>query len=285
MLVCPILAALLLASAPACWGQSLAARLNRDGFPLAVGNRWEYAALATYATQSLDPPGPLDQVSWQVEVAWEVVARESVLGEEAYRLDITHRTVSGPDSGQVATGQSWFAMRGDTLFGTASRGTGGLDPVVAQLFKPVSDPDPPYPWGVASLVFPLEVGASWPYHPPGRGDEKAVEALEPVELPTGRVEAFRVVRLFQPPAPGFSLRSEQWFNALGLVRLRHQEISRSPQTDEQGSEIGEAVATHTVEMDLVRLVLADGTAVPGASWGAVKSTRRREPAAPDRQGR
>lgn len=118
-------------------GQSLSEQLNRDGFPLAVGSRWEYAAVAANRVEFFETQDVVHEVHWQVDVVWEITAREQVLGDDAYRLEVTHRTVSGPDSGMVATGQTWFSMRGDTLWGLASRDIAGLNPVVAQLFKPV----------------------------------------------------------------------------------------------------------------------------------------------------
>ncbi len=254
-------------------GQSLTDELNQSGFPLAVGNRWEYDAEALFRVEVFETQEVVSEDQWRLEVAWEITAREQVLGEEAYRFEITHRTVSGPDSGMVATGNTWFSVRGDTLWGLATRDIGGLLPV-AQLFKPVAEPDPPHPWGAAALVFPLEVGASWPFQPPGGGDDKRVEQVEQVDLPMGTMEAFRVVREFLPPVVGFSLRSEQWFNAVGLLRLYHQEIAIAPLTDELGNELGDGTTIHRVEMDLVRFELADGTAVANRTWGEVKSSSR-----------
>lgn len=262
----------LVALAASAHAQSLTEQLNRDGFPLAVGNRWEYAAAGAHRVEFFESQEVVSEQQWRVEVVWEIIAREQVLGEDAYRFDVTHRTISGPDSGRAATGQTWFSVRGDTLWGLASRDIGGLNPAAAQLFKPVAETDPPNPWGVASLVLPLEVGASWPFQPPGGGDEKTVAAVETVDLPIGQMEAFRVLREFLPPAVGFSRRSEQWFNALGMVRLRHEEITIAPLTDELGNELGDGTTVDRVEMDLIRFELADGTAVANRTWGEVKSS-------------
>lgn len=265
---------LLLALPTVARGESLTDQLNRNGFPLTVGNRWEYVADAAHTVELVDTQKLVAEIRWRVEVRWEIAAREGVFGEDAYRFDVTHRTASGPDSGLVATGQTWFTMRGDTLWGLASRDIGGLNPAVAQLFKPLADAAPPTLWGVASLAFPLEVGASWPFSGPGGGDDKTVEAVETVVLPFGGVEAFRVVRHFLPPVVGFSLRSQQWFNALGMVRLRHESIAMAPLTDEQGMELGSGRSTDTVHMDLVRYTLTGHTPVAFDSWGAVKSIAR-----------
>ena len=73
-------------------------RLNENGFPLAVGNRWNYQVSASRF--SINPD---ETCAFEAEAIWEIVAREQVLGQETFRFVTTHRFFSGPDSGFVAT--------------------------------------------------------------------------------------------------------------------------------------------------------------------------------------
>ena len=77
-------------------------RLNENGFPLAVGNRWNYQVSASRF--SINPD---ETYAFEAEAIWEIVAREQVLGQEAFRFVTTHRFFSGPDSGSVATAETW----------------------------------------------------------------------------------------------------------------------------------------------------------------------------------
>ena len=237
--------------------------LNEHGFPLAIGNRWNYEVSASRV--SVDPD---DTYAFEAEAVWEIVAREQVLGQEAFRFLTTHRFLSGPDSGSVATAETWFAMQEDTLRALASRDVGGLNPSDAQLFKRAFlDGDEPDPWDVITLVLPLSVGSSWRFGVFGDADRKVVEAEEAISVPAGDFDTFRVVRTIE----GIGLRSEQWFAAIGLVKMRSEILFTHNRTNERGEPIGEVTESAVTEMELRSFHLAGAsTAVTHHSWGQIK---------------
>ena len=250
-------------------------------FPLAVGNHWEYhvAAIKT-STDPMDLP----TVSWQAKVVWDIIAREQVFGQDAFRVGTIQHFISGPDSGKVAVMESWFKASGDTLQAVGSRSSGrvGLDPVFVQLTKPVAQEENEIgDWHFVSLVYPLAVDKAWRteqmFVDPERGDSdiKTVEAWEEVTVPGGMFEAFRVVYNLQ--FPGIAVRLEQWFAPEGIVRMRGiQTSSDLPLTDERGNLIGQDIETElTWEMELERFELFDPlTSVETITWGEIKSYRR-----------
>jgi hypothetical protein len=243
------------------------AELNQDKFPLAVGNRWEYRATTSW---NLDNPETFPGYTSETEVVWEITARETVLGQEAYRFEITHRFLAGPDSGAVRTGQTWFAMSGDTLRSVAAINTGGFEPGTAQLFKPVVQEEEPFPWNIISLIFPLSVGQSWDF---GAGffenDTKVVETEERVLVPAGEFETFKVVRLVEFENSTDHIRTEQWFASVGLVKMKDEQILTT--TVEPGDDPSEGNHRVLAEMELHSFHLAgESTAIERKSWGQIK---------------
>ncbi|MYI64036.1 MAG: hypothetical protein F4105_20720 [Gemmatimonadetes bacterium] len=179
---------------------------------MAVGNLWEYHITASFKID--------DEFfdAFESEAIWEIVAREEILGQEAFRFEITHRYLSGTDS-TVAIAQRWFTMREDRLLAVASRGDFRV-PHSAQLFKVVQEDDA-NPWNITTLVFPLAVGQSWEFGadlPDIDSNYKVVEAREAQEVPAGEFETFRVVHLQE--GPGTNSSTEQWFAAIGLIKMR-----------------------------------------------------------------
>ena len=75
-------------------------RLNVQGFPLAVGNNWVYEL-----NGSIAPPDSSSDFNYTRKVAadWEIVAKDTVLGQEAFHFETTHHFPEGPDEGQVST--------------------------------------------------------------------------------------------------------------------------------------------------------------------------------------
>ncbi|MFC1525612.1 hypothetical protein ACFL6X_02255 [Candidatus Latescibacterota bacterium] len=219
-------------------------QLNRSGFPLKVGNVWEYDATVSHE----DMTEAQSSYSTATAARLEIIAEDQVFDESAYRLRITHIQHS---IGDTIVAHSWFAVRGDSLLGLATAGNiGGLDPLNAQLLKPVAqnDDDEPTEWGALSLVFPLATGRSWDFLPFGGlfdSDTKTVEGKERVSVPAGRYGCYHVVR--RVDEPGFHLRTEQWFGPVGLVRLR----SLAETLDSQG----QLLARTTEAMDLVSVIL------------------------------
>ena len=245
------------------------AEFNQNGFPLAVGNRWEYRATSTWNPDNRED---LSRYTTLTDVTWEITAREIVLGQEAYCFEITHRFLAGPDSGAVRTARTWFAMDGDTLRSVASINTGGLEPLMAQLHKPVVQEDEPDSWDIISLIFPLYAGQSWDF---GTGffekDIKVVEAEEMVSVPAGEFETFRVVRIVE--AEGVNVRTEQWFSTVGVVKMRDQEILEQDRLGEGGEALEKFTNRGTAAMELARFHLVRGsTAVEWKSWGQIKDS-------------
>ena len=73
-------------------------------------------------------------------------------------------------------------------------------------------------------------------------------------MPAGEFETFRVVRVVEDP--GVSIRTEQWFAAVGLVRMRDRQVFTQPLTNELGELVGEFTDGETAEMELQRFSLA-----------------------------
>ena len=264
---CLLLVALILLSSNPLHAQSLD-QLNQNGFPLAVGNLWEYHITASFKIED-EPIG-----GFETEAIWKIVAREEVLGQEAFRFEITHRYLSGSDS-TVAIAETWFAMRGDSLLSVASRGDLGRVPHSAQLFKVVQEDDA-NPWNITTLVFPLAVGQSWEFGtglPDIDSDYKVVEARETQEVLAGEFETFRVVHIQE--GSGINSRTEQWFAAIGLVKMRFFSLHTQRRLDERGKDIGEFTFQENTETKLVRFHLArEPTTIEQRSWGQLKKSSR-----------
>ena len=233
-----------------------------------MGNRWEYHVTGSFESSIKELPS----YDFETEVTWEIVAREEVLGQDAFRFETIQRFLSGPDSSTVAIAETWFTFRGDSLLSVASSGDiGFFQPPSVQLGKVVRDD--PDPWKITSLIFPLIVGQSWDF---GAGlfesDYKVVEARETQVVPAGEFETFRVVRIVEDPGHRRNLREEQWFAAVGLVKkMRSSYLSSQKRFDEDGEQIGESTWEQNAEMELVSFHLAGmPTTVELRSWGRTK---------------
>ena len=206
-------------------------------FPLAVGNRWVYAARSSW-TDQLNQEFSAEE---ETEVILEITAEEEVLGQKAFRLEITHHLKSKRDTVRART---WFAMVGDSLIGLASAGDlGSLEPLYGQLFKPVVQEEPEG-WGIVALVFPLKEGKSWSLL---RSSEdasstffaerrKIVKGKEQISVPAGEYDTFKIVDDLKGIK---SLKGEiaQWFSPVGLVKYEEDTKSYGIPTDEQGMPI------------------------------------------------
>lgn len=239
---------------------------NSARFPLVVGNRWEYHVIAT---QQFSDPASSQNASWESKVTWEIMAREIVLNQNTFRFQTTHQILSGPDSGTIATVETWFTMRGDTLQAVASRGYTDANPVTTQLFKPVvQEEEDPYEWHYISLVFPLSKGKSWNTensnivgNESGLTDVKVVEAQEVVSVPAGVFETFKVIQELKWKTQSI-LTTEQWFSSIGMVKMRSIE-----RIDDESL---------IAEMELERFQLHDPpTAIEETGWGRLKSGQSR----------
>jgi hypothetical protein len=204
-------------------------------FPLAVGNRWVYAARSSW----IDKLNQEFSAEEETEVILEITAEEEVFGKKAFRLEITHHLKSKQDTVRART---WFAMVGDSLIGLGSAGDlGSLEPLYGQLFKPVVQEEPTG-WGVVALVFPLKSGKSWSLLLPS-GDaplfadrRKMVEGKEQISVPAGEFDTFKIVDDLKG-VNGLKGEIAQWFSTAGLVKYEEDIKSYGIQTDEQGVPI------------------------------------------------
>lgn len=218
-------------------------RLNKSRFPLKVGNQWTYAVSAERTVLSDQQVDIHEQ--WKTRVVWEIEAQEEVLGVMAFRINTTYRFLSGPDSGKTVSGQTWFAMKGDTLKAVASENIGEFDPLVAQLFKSSHEAETTQdPWNVNVLVFPLEVGNSWDFT---KGlfpaDTKTVAAIDKINTTAGEFQAFRVVR--EITAPDIQVITKQWFTSVGVVEVEDDETFVMQAIDAEGNVLDRTITVKT----------------------------------------
>ncbi|MBT4496865.1 MAG: hypothetical protein HOC74_04050 [Gemmatimonadetes bacterium] len=239
-------------------GSGIAEWEKADGarFPLAVGNRWVYAARSSW----IDQLNQEFSTAEETEVILEITAEEEVFGQKAFRLEITHHLKSKRDTVRART---WFAMVGDSLIGLGSAGDiGRLEPLYGQLFKPVVQGESTG-WGAVALVFPLKTGKSWSFLRKG-GDvsplaerRKIVKGKEQISVPAGEFDTFRVVDDLKG-VEGQRGEITQWFSTAGLVKYEEDIKSYGIQTDEQGVPIEgqEQLLNQSISsMELVEVVL------------------------------
>jgi len=219
-------------------------KLNKFGFPLAVGNQWVYHAEAEETLISSDTT----VTRYNSEIIWKITAKERVLGVDAFRIETTQHFLSGPDSSKSIIVLSWFAAEGDTLRAIASGPEGGRISGAFQLHKisVLSDQDEPDEWPINVLVFPLKVGKEWWYFPQGHElqevlGKKIVEAVDKISVPAGNFEAFRIVWSIIPDeAEDNKYLTIQWFTSVGMARVTEKiECKYQQQYDENGNLIDE----------------------------------------------
>lgn len=190
-------------------------------FPLAVGNTWVYRSAADRMTISA---GDTTREAATGDVTWTITARETILGIDAYRMQITQHVLSGPDSGKTFTFNDWYAEQDSVLLAVANEDTATQAPfTMAQLFKPASPSNEISDWGVTVLVYPLTTGREWCFLPQDEYDKKVVEARETIDVRGRRFDTFRIVRNVDTRSHPGSLMSvvltcTQWFSSVGLVK-------------------------------------------------------------------
>src|ERR1043166_3659568 len=224
----------------------------RSSYPLAVGNRWDYAIhgqAVIITSAGPQPPGTFDE-PWRAEIigTLHVGARDYLLQQES------NPEIVRP-AGPVVS--SAFRMRQDrdglfeldTQFYPGGIGSeaDGAAPLAAELSAYVERTVPDAGQRAAFLRAAARL-ATPARRPPHRA--RSVLAREPLLLPAGAFNAWRIrgtSELFGPTD-----RVTFWYAGAGLVRIRvHAE---SPATDETGNVIGRAVFDSDQRLTQVRLV-------------------------------
>jgi hypothetical protein len=226
-------------------------QLNTAGFPLAVGNWWEYAVTSQVVVDTLGAGTGTTNI--EARVTWLVEELDSVLGEEAYRLASTFNYLAGPDSGSTRTVYTWFRVKDDTLKAHASGDISGLSLPEAQLHRPATSRSSAdtlattmHDWNTNVLVYPLSVGASWTYaNWMTQLGHKVVEAKEGVTVPALSADAYLVVRGHTGEDATWSVR--QWFSSIGIVKMEYS--FDGPNIDRHG--VTDAMVTTTMTMKLL----------------------------------
>ncbi len=193
-------------------------------FPLAIGNEWVYRCSYSRVSESASDTTSESSTG---EITWKIAAFEEILGQEAYRMEVTQRVTSGPDSGNVFTFNTWYAERDSMLVATANESTAGHAPFsFGQLHKRTIPKSEIYPWGITVLKYPLSMGAEWQFSNLYASDTKKVEARDRITVNGREFDTVRVVRNLDldtiGSVPGkdrpFHSVTTQWYAPEGLVK-------------------------------------------------------------------
>jgi hypothetical protein len=204
--------------------------LNTAGFPMTVGNQWEYAVTKQHIIQTNPAYADIaynDTTTVEARVTWRIEGIDSVFVPAAYRMITATEYLSGPDSGTSMLAHKWFTVEADTLREVAhiSQNGHGLPEVLLQRPASESVTQSSSLARYRVLVYPLEVGAEWSYD--GSAHKKVVEARERISVPAGRIDAFRVMRddrpTLLPQVEGYTNHGTttwQWFSSVGVAKMR-----------------------------------------------------------------
>ena len=174
-----------------------------DFYPLDPGNRWHYRASLLRRVHHAD--GTTEVLTDDhFEIATELTCIDTS-GGIPYQVE---RTIESFANG--TSGQAWSVYRqdGDGLWATA---LGVLDPCGQGLSSPGT--------GDRKLAYPLRPGASWVVREGFFPVVATVEALEVLDLPVGRVPAWRIrldrPGLYEPERD----HSHVWYGRVGFLQL------------------------------------------------------------------
>jgi hypothetical protein len=239
----------------ACGSSNVPTRYRGDlfdqGYPLKIGNRWEYAFGVTdeFITTNRDLEEEIVPVTFSGIQIWEVAAIDTIDGQAAFRIDINSQVLSGEQGrifsygreGKESNSSTWLAVRGDTLVQVMS--------TVSQLdegfsMKPVQSAQT-----VVLLVLPLRLGASWPLSP-GRFSpfSRTVLRVENVTVGSSQLQAFRLSTA-NPLAKLW--REEHWYGAPGLVRYSRESEIVLRRNDELGNPLEDEILSTTFVAELI----------------------------------
>ena len=217
-------------------------------FPLNVGNKWIYHV----TVEQEDSVSITGMKINELEVTCEITEQQRVYNTDSYRIDSVHRVISGPDSGQVETTQEWYAVKEDTLWAVANDGTSPWLTVLHKYSMFENTNEISY-WGVNVLVYPLEIGKEWEFSRVGDIGHKKVENFETINVPEGKIKAFKIVRELEwvPTSVSIDIVKgsyfifNQWFSSIGLAKMTHESYDYSIR-DEWGN--GKKIFSETMEL-------------------------------------
>lgn len=223
-----------------------------QGYPLKVGNTWEYSVGVRDGITMYDEEFGADSslVEFSTHQVWEVAAVDTVDGEEAFRIDITSRVIDGEEGRFFTYGQKdkesrnskWLAVRGDTIveiMNTAMQLDEGFT------MKPLQSSSN------ILLVTPLRLGLSWASSR-GSSPSRSVLEVENVSVPAGRFQALRV-RTANPFVEVWQER--HWYGEPGLIKyslLTERQVSHE---DQRGNPLEDQTLRTTVVSELLSFEL------------------------------
>ncbi len=218
-----IAAALLSAILCGCFGDSSTGPDKESDirFPFAIGNEWVYRCAYTYNDMTADDT---THESGTEEATWRIAALEYTRGVMAYRMEITQKATSGPDSGKSITYSNWYADNDSMLVAVANEwieGKGKFQHI--ELYKTANPLGEISGWNVTVLHYPLARGSQWRFSNFMESDFKKVESRERITVNGREYDTFRVVRNlegFSNNTPPFHYvdTNTQWFAPEGLVK-------------------------------------------------------------------
>jgi len=190
-------------------------------FPFAVGNEWMYRCTHTFTTMTADDT---TQESGTEEATWRIAALENIGGRMAYRMEISQKITSGPDSGKSITYSNWYADSDSMVVAVASElveGKGKYQSV--QLYKTANPFGEISGWNVTVLRYPLACGSQLRFSKLMESDFKKVESRERITVNGREYDAFRIVRNLEgysnnTPPVHYVDTIIQWFSPEGLIK-------------------------------------------------------------------
>jgi hypothetical protein len=190
-------------------------------FPLDIGNTWVYHCAYDYSTIAA---GDTTHDSGKEEATWRIAALEEVRGQMAYRMEISQKMTSGPDSGKSITYSNWYVDHDSTLVALASEFVEGKGSFQDTYLSKISYPQGEInDWSVTVLRYPLTLGSEWRFSSLRESDFKKVESRERIIVNEREYDTFRIVRDFDgmsdnTPPIHFIYATTQWFAPEGLVK-------------------------------------------------------------------
>jgi hypothetical protein len=246
-------------------------------YPLAVGNRWDYALhsrVEIFPTEG-EPSATQGQALWSAQIVGTAISgnvthfllaegdpRTSFPPPALYFIrqdqdglyEVDTSPVFGPSRASppagdpLAVSRATLARLEQSLAGTphatafaraAARVTEKLDRMRRNLDASASAATEAMPNELTVLRYPLRIGSEWVVRDSPRFG-RIVVGLDDVRLPVGRVRAWRLLGVSE--LYNAEDRVHFWYGRAGLVRIHlHAEMEA---TDDSGNTIGKAIAEY-----------------------------------------
>lgn len=217
-------------------------------FPLRVGNRWSYSFESTHTPVSCIPEvGPQPAYRVLGTLRDEITCELQVDGSQVFVLKRRSAVTSAPwGGGQTDMWAYYREDRSGLYFGTFDGPHGDPCGNPEILVRPPSPPSDflvhlvqrgqrsprlaVFPEALLEassfyetkyLGYPLHVGARWPWDPSGLVGQQ-VEAVEVIDLPVGRVPAYRIRAFGLPPGWQFTW----WYGRSGLLKMTERRLQK-----------------------------------------------------------